>query len=66
MSDEENESAFTLDGGLKNEYERSKFLGGDEEHTHLVKGLDYALLARERKTIEEQNLAKSKKANDAS
>lgn len=26
----------------------SKFLGGDEEHTHLVKGLDYALLERVR------------------
>ncbi|KAL3661745.1 hypothetical protein V7S43_013041 [Phytophthora oleae] len=26
--------------------EQSKFLGGDMEHTHLVKGLDYALLAQ--------------------
>ncbi|KAJ2158947.1 hypothetical protein GGF46_003386 [Coemansia sp. RSA 552] len=26
------------------EYERSKFLGGDSDHTHLVKGLDYLLL----------------------
>lgn len=26
--------------------EQSKFLGGDIEHTHLVKGLDFALLAR--------------------
>lgn len=26
--------------------EQSKFLGGDLEHTHLVKGLDYALLAK--------------------
>jgi hypothetical protein len=25
-------------------YDESKFLGGDVEHTHLVKGLDYALL----------------------
>lgn len=24
--------------------EHSKYLGGDVEHTHLVKGLDYALL----------------------
>ena len=24
--------------------EESKYLGGDMEHTHLVKGLDYALL----------------------
>lgn len=26
--------------------EDSKFLGGDLEHTHLVKGLDYALLQK--------------------
>ena len=30
----------------RQEYERSKYLGGDLEHTHLVKGLDYALLER--------------------
>lgn len=29
-------------------YEQSKFLGGDEAHTHLVKGLDYALLRKNR------------------
>jgi len=34
--------AATLD------YEQSKFLGGDEAHTHLVKGLDYALLRKNR------------------
>ena len=27
-------------------YEESKYLGGDIAHTHLVKGLDYALLQR--------------------
>ncbi len=26
--------------------ENSKFLGGDLQHTHLVKGLDYALLQK--------------------
>ena len=26
--------------------EDTKFLGGDLEHTHLVKGLDYALLTK--------------------
>ena len=26
--------------------EHSKYLGGDVEHTHLVKGLDYALLSK--------------------
>ncbi|KAF9583326.1 hypothetical protein BGW38_009738, partial [Lunasporangiospora selenospora] len=29
-------------------YEQSKFLGGDREHTHLVKGLDYTLLDKVR------------------
>jgi hypothetical protein len=28
--------------------EDSKFLGGDLKHTHLVKGLDYALLQKAR------------------
>ena len=31
--------------------EESKFLGGDVDHTHLVKGLDYALLQKVRKHI---------------
>ena len=32
--------------------QESKFLGGDMEHTHLVKGLDYALLQKVRCEIE--------------
>lgn len=32
--------------------ENSKFLGGDVEHTHLVKGLDYALLHKVRSEID--------------
>lgn len=32
--------------------QQSKFLGGDMEHTHLVKGLDYALLQKVRSEIE--------------
>ncbi|XP_062503070.1 protein Red-like [Corticium candelabrum] len=37
--------------------EESKFLGGDMEHTHLVKGLDYALLQKVRSelAVQEQN-----------
>mmetsp|Transcript_30533 Transcript_30533/g.79479 ORF Transcript_30533/g.79479 Transcript_30533/m.79479 type:complete len:577 (+) Transcript_30533:39-1769(+) len=34
--------------------EESKFLGGDLEHTHLVRGLDYALLQKERSRLEKQ------------
>ena len=30
----------------KQQIDESKFLGGDLEHTHLVKGLDYALLQK--------------------
>lgn len=30
----------------KKEIQESKYLGGDMEHTHLVKGLDYALLQK--------------------
>lgn len=32
--------------------EESKFLGGDVDHTHLVKGLDYALLQKVRYPVE--------------
>ncbi|XP_078444613.1 RED family protein isoform X2 [Wolffia australiana] len=41
--------------------ENSKYLGGDLEHTHLVKGLDYALLQKVRSEI---NVKKSE-ADDA-
>ncbi|CAK9864298.1 unnamed protein product [Sphagnum jensenii] len=34
--------------------ENSKFLGGDVEHTHLVKGLDYALLHKIRSEIDKR------------
>lgn len=32
--------------------EKSKLLGGDVEHTHLVKGLDFALMQRTREELE--------------
>lgn len=31
--------------------EESRYMGGDEEHTHLVKGLDYVLLDKVRKSL---------------
>lgn len=34
--------------------EKSKYLGGDIEHTHLVKGLDFALLSRSKKEMEQK------------
>jgi len=36
--------------------QESKFLGGDMEHTHLVKGLDYALLQKVRSEIQMKEL----------
>ncbi|CAK9818664.1 Protein Red [Anthophora quadrimaculata] len=50
--------------------QQSKFLGGDMEHTHLVKGLDYALLQKVRSEIEakeheqEQEMEKLVKPKD--
>ncbi|KJE97968.1 hypothetical protein, variant [Capsaspora owczarzaki ATCC 30864] len=37
------------------EIEQSKFLGGDAKHTHLVRGLDFALLKKEQASIEQAN-----------
>ena len=34
--------------------EESKYLGGDLEHTHLVKGLDYALLQKVKAELEKK------------
>ena len=49
--------------------EESKYLGGDMEHTHLVKGLDFALLAKVRAEMdvveEEKDEALDKALDDA-
>lgn len=49
--------------------QESKFLGGDMEHTHLVKGLDYALLQKVRSEIivkeQEQEIEMEKMAEIA-
>ena len=59
--------------GVSNEYaiseeavkdltvEESKYLGGDMEHTHLVKGLDFALLAKIRSEMEDKEPEVSRK-----
>merc|ERR1719311_158313 len=39
--------------------EESKYLGGDASHTHLVKGLDFALLSKVRNEVELGPLAQS-------
>jgi IK cytokine len=38
--------------------EQSKYLGGDLEHTHLVKGLDFALLNRVKAEMDEEERKK--------
>ncbi|PFH38085.1 RED family protein [Besnoitia besnoiti] len=38
--------------------EESKYLGGDVEHTHLVKGLDFALLSKVRSELEKEAVKK--------
>lgn len=49
----------------KSQIQKSKYLGGDMEHTHLVKGLDYSLLNKVRTEIHEQQAsAKEKALND--
>ena len=35
----------------------SKFLGGDIQHTHLVKGLDFVLLDKVRSSIDDNSIA---------
>ncbi|KAJ3076186.1 hypothetical protein HDU98_005070 [Podochytrium sp. JEL0797] len=40
------EQLETDEDAAKLQYEQSKFLGGDVEHTHLVKGLDFVLLKK--------------------
>lgn len=42
--------------------EESKYLGGDVEHTHLVKGLDFALYEKIKKQAESED-AKTKASN---
>lgn len=38
-------------------YEQSKYLGGEVEYTHLVKGLDFVLLEKVRKELDESTPA---------
>ncbi|GAB5370877.1 hypothetical protein AAMO2058_001531000 [Amorphochlora amoebiformis] len=42
--------------------EKTKFLGGDVEHTHLVKGLDFALLQRYKEELEREQTEKLENA----
>lgn len=44
------------------ETEQSKYLGGDLEHTHLVKGLDFSLLSKVRTEMSKRNKAEELKS----
>ena len=46
-----------LEAAANMDAEQTKYLGGDEEHTHLVKGLDYALLRKVRSETEKKSAA---------
>ncbi|KAI8817552.1 RED-like protein N-terminal region-domain-containing protein [Fimicolochytrium jonesii] len=41
-------------------YAQSKYLGGDVKHTHMVKGLDYALLEKVQKDLKEKDIDRKK------
>ena len=45
--------------------EASKYLGGDMEHTHLVKGLDFALLNKVRDDLKKQRVEDEKQQDEA-
>ncbi|XP_044763442.1 protein Red [Coccinella septempunctata] len=49
-------SCFDAAERRKRMIQESKFLGGDMEHTHLVKGLDYALLQKVRSEIQQKEM----------
>ena len=46
--------------------QESKFLGGDMEHTHLVKGLDFALLQKVRSEISNREQEEMEDAEELS
>ena len=50
---------------FSNEIQESKFLGGDMEHTHLVKGLDFALLQKVRSEISTREIAEEEVDEEA-
>ena len=48
------------------DYGKSKYLGGDQEHTHLVKGLDFKLAERVRREQQERQQQKHQEQEGAS
>ena len=54
-----------LQGAAMSSLEASKYLGGDMEHTHLVKGLDFQLLNKVRDDLKKQDLDAEKDKAEA-
>lgn len=61
----QNEPEITEEQMANIDYEKSKYLGGDEQHTHLVKGLDFKLAERIRQKQQEQQKQKQSSSNQA-
>ncbi|OBZ88394.1 Protein Red [Choanephora cucurbitarum] len=60
----ETEDALEEEVDPKQAYEQSKLLGGDIERTHLVKGLDYALLNKVRSQMEGKDIEPEEEQDD--
>lgn len=58
--DETELAALTGDAVAKLTVEETKFLGGDIDHTHLVRGLDFQLLNRVRENLNKQPSSKKR------
>jgi len=59
------EDAMSVEAERQRKIEQSKYLGGDMKHTHLVKGLDFALLNRVKEEIAAKEQAKKKEQKEA-
>lgn len=56
---QDEEAAQLEEMAAKMDAEQSKFMGGDIEHTHLVKGLDFALASKVRQQLLQQEAEQS-------
>lgn len=62
--DEHELAALTGDAVAKLTVEETKYLGGDIDHTHLVRGLDFQLLNRVREELHKKKSSKKKDESD--
>ncbi|TPX72991.1 hypothetical protein SpCBS45565_g00317 [Spizellomyces sp. 'palustris'] len=57
---EESQNADQSETDSSLSYAQSKYLGGDAQHTHLVKGLDYALLEKVQRELQQKDTEEKK------